>query len=327
MPSLLTPILHTGRPLLSLVSFSLFLSGAFALFLSWRGEFLPHDIAFLGMTPEDLCAINECRIVHFMFHDRVSFGGALVSIAILYHYLVHFPLRDGSPAAWWTLFLSGLTGFGSFLAYMTYGYLDSWHGAATLALLPTFILGLAFAWPTLHRPRHAESLLPSAVPLTIDTPYAIGRALMLATAFGLFAAGLTILTVGATTVFVPQDLQYMNLTARDLHRINPRLIPLIAHDRAGFGGAVCTGGLLLFLINWSGRPTPALWQANLLSLLVGFSTAIVIHPMIGYTNFIHLAPAYLGALTTTFALLLTYPRSHRVPQLSPQPAIGPAMME
>ena len=40
------------------------------------------------------------------------------------------------------LLISGSVGFASFLAYLGYGYLDSWHGAATLVLLPTFGLGM-----------------------------------------------------------------------------------------------------------------------------------------------------------------------------------------
>ena len=67
-------LIDDGRPLLSLTGLGLILSGCFALFLSATGHFLPHDVAFLGMTAKDLCAINECRIVHFMVHDRVSFG-------------------------------------------------------------------------------------------------------------------------------------------------------------------------------------------------------------------------------------------------------------
>jgi hypothetical protein len=69
------------------------------------------------MSPTDLCQINECRIVHFMIHDRVSFGGSLITIAILYLWLAEFPLREGEPWAWWTLLVSGIVGFGSFLAY------------------------------------------------------------------------------------------------------------------------------------------------------------------------------------------------------------------
>ena len=39
-----------GRPLLVLAALSLIAFGAFAMFLAAGGQFLPHDIEFLGMT-------------------------------------------------------------------------------------------------------------------------------------------------------------------------------------------------------------------------------------------------------------------------------------
>jgi hypothetical protein len=56
-------------------------------------------------------------------------------------------------------------------------------------------------------------------------------------------AGATILTVGMTRVFVPQDLAFMGVSIADLDAANPRLVPLIAHDRAGFGGGILSAGL------------------------------------------------------------------------------------
>ena len=75
--SFLAALIGDGRPLLALVGLGLILAGAFALFLSVTGSFLPQDVAFLGMDPRALCGVNQCRVVHFMFHDRVSFGGTL----------------------------------------------------------------------------------------------------------------------------------------------------------------------------------------------------------------------------------------------------------
>src|SRR5438093_9562935 len=66
-PSLLRAVVANGRPLLQFTAFALFFSGCFELFVSIRREFLPHDISFLEMTPEQLCAIAECRVVAFMF--------------------------------------------------------------------------------------------------------------------------------------------------------------------------------------------------------------------------------------------------------------------
>src|SRR5207249_1873144 len=125
-----------GRPALMLTAVALLISGAFAVFLSARRELLPHDVAFLGMTAKELCGLADCRVVRFMFHDRVAFGGSLIAVAILYMWLAAFPLRSGAQWAWRAYALSGILGFGSFLAYLGYGYLDTWHGCATLALLP-----------------------------------------------------------------------------------------------------------------------------------------------------------------------------------------------
>src|SRR5262245_59545039 len=122
--------------LLLFTGLCLALFGGFAFFLASTGHFLPHDIQFLGMTSDELCRINQCRIVHFMIHDRVAFGGALIAIGAVYMWLAEFPLRRGEAWAWWTLLASGACGFSSFLAYLGYGYLDSWHGAGTLFLLP-----------------------------------------------------------------------------------------------------------------------------------------------------------------------------------------------
>jgi hypothetical protein len=42
-------------------------------------------------------------------------------------------------------------------------------------------------------------------------------------------------------------------------------------------------------------PCRSLWQALLLAGIAGWTPAIGIHPMIGYTDPIHLAPAIAGA--------------------------------
>jgi hypothetical protein len=299
-------LIGDGRPLLLFMALCLVLSGLFALFLSATGHFLPHDVQFLGMTPGELCAINECRIVHFMFHDRVSFGGILIAIGTLYLWLAEFPLRHHQAWAWWLFLATGVLGFGSFLAYLGYGYLDTWHGVATLGLLPCFVAGMARAFFILSSPATPTSLVRLAVKVPWTSSFGVGRACLLTTALGLIGAGATILVVGMTCVFAPQDLAYMGLQASELHAINPRLVPLIAHDRAGFGGGVCTFGALMFFCVWCGSPSPGLWQALCLSGLAAFATAIGIHPIIGYTDPVHLAPAVLGAVLFIAGLLLTF---------------------
>lgn len=48
-------------------------------------------------------------------------------------------------------------------------------------------------------------------------------------------------------MFVPQDLNYLQTTADSLLESNPSLLPLIAHDRAGFGGALFSQAIAILL--------------------------------------------------------------------------------
>jgi hypothetical protein len=134
---------------------------------------------------------------------------------------------------------------------------------------------------------------------------------LLVTAFCLVAGGLIIMTVGMTTVFVPQDLEYMQVSAEELRAANPRLVPLIAHDRAGFGGGVCCCGVTMFFCVLCGAPSRSLWQALLLTGTAGFGSAIGVHFPIGYHSFVHLAPAYLGAAIFAAGMALTFRRMVR----------------
>ena len=113
------------------------------------------------------------------------------------------------------------------------------------------------------------------------------------------------MTVGMTTVFVPQDIEYMGITPVELRAVNPHLVPLIAHDRAGFGGALISAGLAMFLAVLYGRPSRSLWQALALAGLAGFCTAIAIHPVIGYMSLTHLGPAIAGACVFVLGMAMT----------------------
>ena len=73
--------------------------------------------------------------------------------------------------------------------------------------------------------------------------------------------------------------------------------------RRPFGWRVSRDRSIFFCI-WCGRPSRALWQALALAGFAGFSTAIGIHPLIGYTDPTHLAPAYVGAIAFASGLIL-----------------------
>jgi len=279
--------LSDGRFLLSITGLMLAVSGGFAIFQSLTGYFLPQDVHALGFDAAQLAAAANIRVVRFMFHDRVSFGGALIAIGIAYWYLSEFPLRTGAAWAWWTLCVSGVCGFTSFLAYLSYGYLDTWHGAATLLLLPVFVTGLWRAHPA--RIRAADIWSPGQV-------MSLGRWGLGFLAAGIVAAGATIMVVGMTRVFVPQDIAFMCMTPAALQRVSSRLVPVIAHDRAGFGGGLFSTGIILLFLARHAPLTRSFVQIVVLMGLAGFGAAIGVHPAIGYTDFTHLAPAYAGAV-------------------------------
>ena len=320
---LLTALIADGRPLLGLMALGLIASGLFALFLAATGSFLPHDVEYLGMQPDALCGLHACRVVHFMFHDRVSFGGTLIAIGILYLWLLEFPLRQGEEWAWWTLLLSGCVGFSSFFAYLLYGYLDLWHAVASLGLLPFFILGMVKTRQLLTGGRQGlRSLLQPGVALAVRTRAGFGRACLLFTGAGMTLAGSVITVLGSTVVFVPQDITYLGFTRAQLNAINPHLVPLIAHDRAGFGGGLACCGLTVLLIVWKAQPARALWQALLAGGVMGFGCAIGIHYPMDYLSVSHLAPAWVGAMVYVTGISLLWRRfMHRA--VSPEHVATP----
>ena len=127
----------------------------------------------------------------------------------------------------------------------------------------------------------------------------------MATAACIALGGLVISIIGATSVFVPQDLTFMNITVAELNAINPRLVPLIAHDRAGFGGGVCCCGVTMFLCLWCGSWQKSLWEAVAIAGTFGFATAVFIHPVVGYNDTVHLAPAVFGLTMFVAGILLS----------------------
>lgn len=292
--SFIATLIGDGRPLLRLVAVILVACGLFAIAQAATGHFLPHDVEYLGMDAKQLCSLHGCRIVHFMIHDRISFGGVLVAIGVMYLWLIEFPLGRREPWAWRAIALSGIAGFLSFLTYLGYGYLDTWHSVATLALAPLFAFGLYRTYV----PGSWRDLRTAGAPLDP------ARVCLLLATVGIIGSGLTIMTVGMTVVFVPQDLEFMVVDVPALRGISDRLVPLIAHDRAGFGGALVSCGIAMVFAVWCSAPSRSLWQALAIAGAFGFGTAIGIHPVIGYNSVSHLAPAVLGAAIFAVGLAL-----------------------
>jgi hypothetical protein len=213
------------------------------------------------------------------------------------------PLRRGYGWAWWLLAVSVAVGVTGFLAFLGYGYLDPWHAAGTVLLAVLFGVGLALARRLRDPARRVRAeLLPS-----LSTRVGLGRAILLAGAAGVAVAGLDILHIGATSVFVAEDVGFMGVDAHALHGLDPRLVPFIAHDRASFGAAVLVTGLTTFVHLWCAESSRAMWVAILAAGTVSLGAAIGTHVAVGYLNAWHLAPPLVGAVALVAGLALTWP--------------------
>lgn len=209
---------------------------------------------------------------------------------------------ESAPSwAWWALAFSGAIGFLAFLTYLGQGYLDSWHGVATLFLLPVFCCGLWRARVPNTPLRAAWAAGNGAV-----GSERWGRILLGICATGLMLAGATIACFGMTTVFVPSDLRFMGLDRETLHQISPMLIPVISHDRAGFGGGLCSMGCLLLFIARCAELSRSLVEIVTVMGFAGFGCAIGVHFAVGYVDVMHLLPAFLGFLIFLAAELLLW---------------------
>jgi hypothetical protein len=101
----------------------------------------------------------------------------------------------------------------------------------------------------------------------------------------------------------------MGTTAEALRSANPRLVPLVAHDRASFGGMLISSGLVVLLSAlWGWRRGECwLWWTYLLAGGPAYVAAVGVHLAVGYTDFWHLTPAFGGSLLLAAGLGLAYP--------------------
>jgi hypothetical protein len=300
--SLLQAVLRDGRFLIALTAISLVLSGGFAILQSVSGQLLPHDSHAIGMDSVALTRAGNRHLLGFMFHDRVAYGGTLLAIGAGYLWLVDFPMSTRAAWAWWALVFSGGIGFLAFLTYLGHGYLDTWHGIATLFLLPVFAAGLWRSRPD----RFSVRSVWAASPKGEDIFATYGRVLLGTCALGLILAGLTIAIFGMTTVFVPSDLRFIGLDIVALRRISPVLIPVISHDRAGFGGGLCSIGSLLLFMARCAELNRSLVEIVMLMGCAGFGCAIGVHLAVGYLDFFHLLPAFAGFVLFVLAAWLLW---------------------
>jgi dihydroorotate dehydrogenase len=287
----------------TLLGISMLLGGLLALGIAATRVVLPYDEVLAGMSREQLAAVNP-RLLAFMAHDRVTLAGTMVSVGALYLGLSLYGIRRGLHWARVAVLSSAFSGFGSFFLFLGFGYFDPFHAFVTAVLFQFLLHGL----------QARLSADPGPPPPNLHDDWRWrwslwGQLLFVVQGSVLIVAGLVIATIGMTSVFVPEDLEFMQTTAEALAAANPRLVPLVAHDRASFGGMLIACGIAVLLpALWGYRQGARwLWWTLLASGTAGYAAAVGVHLAVGYTNLWHLAPAFAGAGLLAAGLVLSSP--------------------
>ena len=260
---------------------------------------LPYDEQFLGLSRAELAQISP-TLIPFLQHDRITLAGTLASIGVLYLGLA-VGMRAGWPWARRALLVSGTVGFASFLLFLGYGFLDPLHGFASASLLPFFLWAVVrpLPEPTWRRaPDPPEDVRRRAL---------TGQLLLVAAGVGLVGGGAVISLIGIGGVFVATDLVFLQTTPDALQAADPRLLSFIAHDRAGFGGALVSNGLaVLGLTAWGFRPGARwIWWTLTAAAVPGFAATLAVHLAVGYDDVVHLAPVVVAAVFVVAGLALS----------------------
>ncbi|MEH7343095.1 dihydroorotate dehydrogenase [Bacillus sp. JJ1532] len=284
-----------------LFGFIIFCGGLLALIFSMTRVILPYDEAFIQMTREELISLNP-NILKFMAHDRMTLAGTMISGSILYMQLAKNGVQFGLHWARKAINIAAISGFLGILLFIGYGYFDWLHGLFWLILLPFFIWGVRQTKGAIHSPVSKNRRNTSNWKKSLW-----GQLCFVILGFSFVIGGVVISTIGTTSIFVPTDTGFICIPPEILNEINNRLIPVIAHDRAGFGSALFSVGLLVLMMAlWSFHEGAKwVWYSFLFGGLPAFSAGILTHFFISYTTFIHLLPAYFALLLYIAGLILS----------------------
>ena len=272
-----------------MLGISLLVGGIMALVIACTRVVMPYDEVMSGLTRARLAGIGP-RLLPFRTHDRVTLAGAMLGVGILFSGLAWWGVRRGQHWALFAVIVPASVGFLSFFSFLGFGYFDPLHA---------FVSAILFQFMLLAMVGRASPLRMVGSPDRRNDPKWLraqwGQLGFVAHGATVLVAGTVISVIGMTTVFVREDLAYLELCAADLNAV-PGLVPLIAHDRGTFGGMLMVAGLTMLLASlWGFRRGAAwLWWTMLTAGSVGYATAIAVHHAVGYVDLRHLAPAWGG---------------------------------
>lgn len=275
--------------------------GILALLFALTRVILPYDELFLGASRSDILLFNS-RILAFMEHDRMTLAGTMISGGIIYMQLAYHGIRKGVHWTYKTFKVGGIVGFLGILLFIGYGYFDWLHGLFWIILLPIFILAIRNSKHAVHAPTSRNKRIDPAWKMALW-----GQLCFVVLGFSLSIGGIVISTVGITSVFVPSDLTFICMTPDQLVEFNNQLIPLIAHDRAGFGSALLAVGLLVLMLSLWGyhQGEQWVWHTFFCGGMPAFLAGLTTHYFIGYLDFFHLLPAYFACVLYLAGLILS----------------------
>ncbi|MEH7254300.1 dihydroorotate dehydrogenase [Neobacillus niacini] len=286
-----------------LFGLSILIGGIIALYFAFTSIILPYDEYFIGLTRTDILQVNPL-ILAFMSHDRMALAGTMLSGGILYIQLARHGIKTNQHWAKVTFHSAAITGFIGIFLSIGYGYFDWLHGLFWLILLPVYFFSFREGKRVVGPPfsRHGSN--------DRSWQYGLyGQLMFIIIGFLIVVGGLVISTIGVSKVFVSTDLNFLCMTPQMLESISSNLIPVIAHDRAGFGSALVSVGLLILMLSLWGFRKGERWIWNTLAIgaLPAFIAGIGTHLYIGYTTFIHLLPVYFLVVLYLLGLVLSYP--------------------
>lgn len=285
--------------------FGLFIviGGLLALLFSMTTVVLPYDEFFLGIKRQTIITFNE-RIMLFMAHDRMTLAGTMISGGIVYMQLSKHGVKHGIKWAKQAIDFAAIIGFLGIFAFIGFGYFDWLHLIFWLVLLPVYIYGYrktkGITGTSSSKNRKNDVIFKKGL---------FGQLAFVLLGFSFILGGIIISTIGVTTIFVPTDLTYICMPPEMMNAFNENLLSVLAHDRAGFGSALLSVGLLVLTLSLWGfqQGNQWVWWTYLIGGLPAFGAGIYIHFAIGYTAFIHLLPAYIALGLFFIGLVLSYP--------------------
>lgn len=280
--------------------------GFIALLISLTSIILPYDEYFLNTNKESIIQFNN-RILPFMSHDRMTLSGTIMSGGILFMSLAKYGIRPGYHWAIKASNISAIIGFLAIFFFIGFQYFDWLHALFWLFLLPPFLIGFKKTRKLMRKPSsenlHNHQYWKNSL---------IGQLAFIILGFALILGGIFISIIGMTTTFVETDLAYLCISPSQIDQFNLNLIPVISHDRAGFGGSLVSVGLLVLMISLWGfhQGKKWIWWSLLFGSLPAFITAIGVHILIGYTDFIHLLPPIVALLLLIGGLMMSFQFFH-----------------